>query len=128
MQTLQRNLRVLTQVAKEHLLGSQLDSQRERKDWLKGQLAAVRAKVKLLRYQLVQLTYPPEAVKALKKTRQLVESELARWTAEHGRAVRRVDQYAQLGADFDELVREYNELHAAITNKEWSVSQLGSGL
>lgn len=56
-------------IISEHKLGYVFEADLEKKEWLKEQLGAVRAKIKLLRYQLVKLTYPADAVQALGRTR-----------------------------------------------------------
>ncbi|XP_038070091.1 HAUS augmin-like complex subunit 4 isoform X2 [Patiria miniata] len=127
-QALMDSLGVLEQLITKHRLRLQADSDTITSNWLSARCHAMCLKLRVFEARLLCDTYTPEVVTALKQ----IKHHLNRAIEERDKDVSRLSQalqaYQSIGMGFDQLVREYEQLQAAIDNKTWALTELKQSL
>ncbi|XP_071785681.1 HAUS augmin-like complex subunit 4 isoform X2 [Asterias amurensis] len=127
-QALMDSLSVLELLITKHRLRLQADSDTITSNWLAARCHAMCLKLRVFEARLLCDTYTPEVVTALKQ----IKHHLNRAIQEKDKDVTRLSQalqsYQSIGMGFDELVKEYEQLQAAIDNKKWALTELKQSL
>ncbi len=95
-----------------------------RSEYYRDRLHALRARLSLLRYQLLQRTYTPDAVAALKQTKYHLDSAERELAELHRTVTDKLSDYKRAGFGFDDLVSQYTEVLTAIKHAQWQAQQL----
>lgn len=99
-------------------------------DVLVARGAATKGKLKLQRAEIAARMYTPESVKAIRCISEAVDGRLVEVKDEVVVLERKLEQYRQLGREFENCVAEFNRCEGELERKIWSRSELlnsGSG-
>ncbi|XP_030831088.1 HAUS augmin-like complex subunit 4 isoform X3 [Strongylocentrotus purpuratus] len=127
-QILREALHTLEKLITNHRLRLQADSDSITTDWLDARCHAMSLKIRVFEAKLLCSTYTPEVLQAMKTARQQLEGAVQEREKDLMRHDQALKNYKAIGSDFEEIVREYQELTAAIDNKKWALRELKQAL
>jgi len=124
VQAAQDLLEVLTDIVEKYKLTHQSSYDSSMKKWMKLKCSTLAAKMEVLKYRFLVKTYTPSTVKALRKTKALLETEFHQAQHAYTQSLEKLQQYDRVGAGFEELVAEYAHLMNRIEQSQWNLQQM----